>query len=150
MAIALLVSLIVFPLFATIDFENRVRYCLKSLQQMQTIIIQGFICQNEMGAQISITRSSTIEQMVRTAMNCLCTRLVEARLEPSRFLQRIFNRKRRHLFDLTLQGKFPSSILCIESKKIIEFFSFHRTRRFYQFINVPCIFTSINGSTMSI
>ncbi len=113
MAIALLVSLFIFPLFATIDFENRVHYCLKNLQQMQTIIIQGFICQDEMNAQISTTRSSTIEQMVRTTMNLLCIRLVEARMEPSRYLQRIFNRKRKHLFNLTLQGYFFSSILCI-------------------------------------
>ena len=125
MAISILVSLTIFPLFATIDFENRVRYCLKSLQQMQTIVVQGFICQNEMGAQISITRSSTIEQMVRTAMNVLCMRLGEARMEPSRFLQRIFNRKRRHIFDLTLQGNITYS----EQK--ISNFSFDRTRRFY-------------------
>lgn len=142
MIIALLVSLLIFPLFATIDFENRVNYCLKNLQQMQTIIIQGFICQDEMGAQISTTRSSTIEQMVRATMNLLCMRLVEARMEPSRFLQRIFNRRRKHLFNLTIQGYFLSSICYLLKKKL---FSFDRTRRFYKFIDVSCIFTSIDG-----
>ena len=98
------ISLLVCPLFATIDFENRVNYCLKNLQEMQTIIIQAFVCQDEMHAKLTVTRASTIEQTIRTAMNVLPKRLIEARLEPTRWLQRIYNRKRKHLFNLTLSG----------------------------------------------
>jgi uncharacterized membrane protein YccC len=106
MAVALVVSLLIFPLFATFDIENRVNYCLTNLQQMQTIVIQAFLCQDQMNAQVSLARASTIEQMVRSTMNLMHTRLNEARMEPSRCLQRIFNRRRRHLIDLTLQGYF--------------------------------------------
>ena len=109
MAVALLVSMLVFPLFATIDTENRVNYCLINLQQMQTIIIRAFLCQDQMNAQVPLAQTSTIEQMVRTTMRVIPMRLNEARMEPSRFLQRIFNRRRRHLIHLTIQGYF---ILC--------------------------------------
>jgi uncharacterized membrane protein YccC len=104
MAVSLVVSLLIFPLFATIDFENRVNYCLKNLHQMQLIVTQAFLCQDQMVAQVSLARASTIEQMVRTTMNLMSTRLIEAHMEPSRCLQRIFNRRRRHLIDLTIQG----------------------------------------------
>ncbi|CAF3358711.1 unnamed protein product [Rotaria sp. Silwood1] len=101
--VGLIVSIVVFPLFATFDVENRVTYCLTNLQQMETIIMQAFLCKDQMSAQVSLARASTIEQMVRTTMNLMHTRLNEARMEPSRCLQRIFNRRRRHLIDLTLQ-----------------------------------------------
>ncbi len=106
LAVPLVVSIFIFPLFATIDFENRVNYCLINLQQMQTIAIQAFLCQDQMGAQVSLARVTTIEQMVRATMGLMPTRLFEASMEPSRYLQRIFNRKRRHLIDLTIQGYF--------------------------------------------
>jgi uncharacterized membrane protein YccC len=105
-AVALVVSLLVFPLFATTDIENRVNYCLTNLQKMQTIIIKEFLCHDQMGAQVSLARSTTIEQMVRTTMNLMPARLNEAYMEPSRCLQRIFSRRRRHLIDLTIQGYF--------------------------------------------
>ncbi|CAF2892029.1 unnamed protein product [Rotaria sp. Silwood2] len=101
--VGLIVSIVIFPLFATFDVENRVNYCLTNLQQMETIVIQAFLCTDQMSAQVSLARASTIEQMVRTTMNLMHTRLNEARMEPSRCLQRIFNRRRRHLIDLTLQ-----------------------------------------------
>jgi len=104
MGIALVVSLLIFPLFATSDIENRVNYCLKNLQEMQTMVIKAFLCQDQMSAQALLARASTMEEMIRTTMNLMPTRLMEAHMEPSRFLQRIFNRKRRHLIDLTLQG----------------------------------------------
>ncbi|CAF0844236.1 unnamed protein product [Adineta steineri] len=103
MAVSVIVSLLVFPLFATFDIENRVKYCLKNLQQMQTIIIKAFLCEDQMSAQVSLAQASTIEQMIRTTMNLITTRLVEATIEPSRCLQRIFNRRHRHLIDLTIQ-----------------------------------------------
>jgi len=104
LAVSLVVSLLVFPLFATIDFENRVNYCLTNLQQMQTIAIQAFLCQDPIGARVSLARVTTIEQMVHATMDLMPTRLLEASMEPSRYLQRIFNRKRRHLIDLTIKG----------------------------------------------
>ncbi|CAF4323861.1 unnamed protein product, partial [Rotaria sordida] len=76
-----------------------------NLQRMETIVIQAFLCKDQMNAQVSLTRASTIEQMVRTTMNSMHSRLNEAHMEPSRCLQRIFNRRRRHLIDLTLQGQ---------------------------------------------
>jgi hypothetical protein len=104
MAMALLVSLLIFPLFATVDIENRVNYSLSNLQQMYTFIIQAFLCEDQMGAQVSLARASTVERMVYTTMNTIHMRLDEARFEPARWLQRIFNRKRRQIFDLTLPG----------------------------------------------
>jgi len=104
LAVPLVVSIFIFPLFATIDFENRVNYCLKNLQKMQTIAVQAFLCQDPIGAQVSLARVTTIEQMVRATMDLMPTRLFEASMEPSRYLQRIFNQKRRHLIDLTIQG----------------------------------------------
>lgn len=82
---------------------------------METILIQAFLCQDQMSAQVSLTRSSTIERMVRTTMNLMHTRLNEARMEPSRCLQRIFNRRRRHLFDLKLYGCLIFSFLSINN-----------------------------------
>jgi hypothetical protein len=111
MAVCLVVSMLIFPLFATTDFENRVNYCLTNLQEMQIIVTKAFLCQDQMNAQVSLARASTIEQMVRTAMLLMSSRLNEARIEPSRCLQRIFNRKRRHLIDLTLPGYLFVSIL---------------------------------------
>ncbi|CAF3606759.1 unnamed protein product [Rotaria sordida] len=101
--VGLIVSISIFPLFATFDVENRVNYCLTNLQQMETIVVQAFLCKDQMSAQVSLARASTIEQMVRTTMNLMHSRLNEAHMEPSRCLQRIFNRRRRHLIDLTLQ-----------------------------------------------
>lgn len=98
------VSLLIFPQFATIDFENRVNYCLKHLHEMQTIIIQAFVCQDEMSAKLAMARASTIEQMIRTAMSLIPRRLLETRIEPSRFFQWLSSRKRKHLFTLTLAG----------------------------------------------
>ncbi|CAF0802510.1 unnamed protein product [Adineta steineri] len=103
MAVAIVVSLLVFPLFATFDIENRVNYCLKNLQNMQTLVLQAFLCEDQMSAQVSLARASTIEQMIRTTMSLITARLVESTLEPSRCLQRIFNRRHRHLIDLTIQ-----------------------------------------------
>jgi uncharacterized membrane protein YccC len=106
MAVAVLVSSTIFPVFATMDIENRVNYCLLNLQEMQTLIIQAFLHQDEMSAQVSLTRASTIEQMIRLAIGPIRMKLVVARFEPSRYLQRIFNRRRRNIIDLTIQGLF--------------------------------------------
>jgi uncharacterized membrane protein YccC len=104
MSIGILISLTVFPVFATMDIENRVNYCLINLQEMQRLIIQGFLCQDKMSAQVSLSRVSTIEQMIRVAINPLPMKLIETRFEPSRLLQRIFNRRQRHIIDLTIKG----------------------------------------------
>jgi uncharacterized membrane protein YccC len=109
MAVALLVSVLICPLFATLDIENRVNYCLLNLQQMQTLILQAFLCEDKIDAQVPLARASTIEQIMRKTMSLIYMRLNEACFEPSRYLQKIFNRQRRHIIDLTLQGSF---ILC--------------------------------------
>ncbi|CAF3844490.1 unnamed protein product [Adineta steineri] len=103
MAIAVLVSLTIFPVFATIDIENRVNYCLLNLQEMQKSITKAFLHQDKISAQISLTRTSTIEEIILTAIGPIRMKLVETRFEPSRFLQRIFNRRRRQIINLTIQ-----------------------------------------------
>lgn len=104
-AIAVLVSLTVFPMFATLDIENRVDYCLVNLQQMQTVVIQAFLRDDQISAQVNLTRAATIEQMVRTALGPIHTKLIESRFEPSRCLQWIFNRRRKHLNGWTVHGQ---------------------------------------------
>ncbi|CAF4132243.1 unnamed protein product, partial [Rotaria sordida] len=131
--ISLIVSIVIFPLFATFDVENRVNYSLTNLQRMETILIQAFLCKDQMSAQVSLARASTIEQMVRTAMNLMQTRLNDASMEPARCLQRIFNRRRRHLTDLTLQEQeyFISALMFhVSSLQIMvkqcQFNEYHR------------------------
>ncbi len=104
MLISICVSLFIFPLFATIDIENRFSYCLKNLQRMYYLIIQAFLSRNQMDAKISLSRALIIEQMIRQTMVTIQTRIPEAKYEPSRFLQKIFYRKRRHIIDLNIQG----------------------------------------------
>ena len=101
--VCVLVSLLIFPLFATFDIENRINYCLYNFQQMHTIIIQAFLCREESNSKILLTRSMIFEQMIRKAMILVQTRLNEARFEPSQLLQRIFNRRRRQIIDLNIQ-----------------------------------------------
>ena len=101
---ALLVSLIIFPLFATLDIENRFNYSLSKLQQMYELVTQAFLCTDKMSAHLLLARASMIENMVKNALGPIQTRLDETHYEPSRSLQRIFNRKHRHIIDLTLQG----------------------------------------------
>lgn len=105
MVIAVLVSLFFFPLFATCDVENRFRYALSKLQQMHVSIIQAFICPDKIGAQMSLVRTVMMENLVYKALGPIQDRLNEARFEPSRWLQRVFNRKYRHLVDMSLQGR---------------------------------------------
>ncbi len=101
---AVLVSFTVFPLFATMEIENRVNYCLLNLQDMQTMITRAFLCQDKMDAEVWLTEAATIEQMVIKAIGPIHMKLTEAGLEPSRCLQYIFNGRRRHIIDLTIQG----------------------------------------------
>ncbi len=100
------VSWIIFPSFATMDIENRVNYALLNIGEMHTLIVQSFLREDQMDAQSFLTRAATLEQMIREATSPIQTKLAYARFEPSRFLQWIFNLKRRHIFNLTLQGFF--------------------------------------------
>jgi uncharacterized membrane protein YccC len=104
MGIAICVALLIFPLFATIDFENRFNYCLKNLQRMYYFIIQAFLSRDEMNAKVSLSRAAIIEQMIHQTMMTIQPRIAEAKYEPSRLLQKIFYRKRRHIMDLNIQG----------------------------------------------
>jgi uncharacterized membrane protein YccC len=110
MLISICVSLIIFPLFATIDIENRFSYCLKNLQRMYYFIIQAFLSRDQMNAKVSLSRSSIIEQLIRQTMIIIQSRIIEAKYEPSRFLQKIFYRKRRHIIDLNIQGLFYQNL----------------------------------------
>jgi len=139
MAMAVLISLIIFPLFATFDIENRFNYSLSKLQQMHGLIIQAFLCRDKMGAQMSLAKATMVESMIRKALMPIQMRLDEAHFEPNRYLRRIFNRNHRHIIDLTSQGNFSlvkTRIYCL---------SLFRTRRFNNFIDMSCMFTSIDG-----
>ncbi|CAF1053029.1 unnamed protein product [Rotaria sp. Silwood1] len=105
MCMALFISFFIFPIFATFDIENRFNYSLSKLQQMNELVIQEFLCRDKISAHMSLTRTSMIENMVHKALSPIQTRLDESYFEPARYLQRIFNRKRSHIIDLTLKEK---------------------------------------------
>ncbi|CAF1475714.1 unnamed protein product [Rotaria sordida] len=114
MVMALLVSLIIFPLFATFDIENRFNYSLSKLQRIYTLTIQAFLCPDKMSAYMSLTRASLIENMVHNALTPIPMKLDKAHFEPARLLQKIFNRKHRHIIDLTLQNDFTSQTINLQ------------------------------------
>jgi len=104
MLISIIVSLIIFPLFATFDIENRINYSLSHLQQMYDLIIQAFLCEDQISANVYLSRANIMEKMIRKTMITVQSRFSEIYYEPSRLLQRLSNRKRRNIIDLTLQG----------------------------------------------
>ncbi|UJR37557.1 hypothetical protein I4U23_030258 [Adineta vaga] len=114
MTVAILVSLIIFPLFATFEVENRFHYALSKLQEMHVLIIQAFLCDDKMGALMFLVRASIIENLVHKALIPIQMRLDEAEFEPTRWLQRIFNRKHQHIINMTLQEQenFITSFMC--------------------------------------
>jgi hypothetical protein len=101
--IALLVPIVIFPLFATFDIENRVNYCLSHLDQMQTFVLQAFLCQDQIAANISLARATIIERRIRHTINQIRQRLGQAQLEPSRLFQWFFNRQQMRIIDLTIE-----------------------------------------------
>ncbi|CAF3244784.1 unnamed protein product [Rotaria sp. Silwood2] len=130
-SISIFVSLLVFPLFATIDVENRFNYCLCYFQRMYYLIIQAFLSPDPIAAKVSLSRASIIEDIIRQTLIIMQTRLVEARYEPSRLLQRIFFRKRKHMIDLNIQGlsiKFESTffmMFSLEQVNLLSSLMFH-------------------------
>jgi hypothetical protein len=108
MVMALIASLLIFPLFATFDIENRFNYSLSELQQMHRLVIQAFLSHDKMSANIILAKSTIIESLIQKAIIPFQTRQDEARFELPQYLQRIFNRKHRHIIDLTLSGNFSS------------------------------------------
>jgi len=104
MLISIIVSLFIFPLFATFDIENRINYCLSHLQQMYHSIIEAFLCEDQISANVFLSRANIIEKMIQKTMITIQSRFSETYYEPSRLLQRLFNRKRRNIIDLNLEG----------------------------------------------
>ena len=145
MGVALLVSLLVFPLFATFDIENRVNYSLSTLQQMHALILQAFLCQDQTSAQVPLARATIVEKMVRKTMDPIQVRLDEARFEPSRCLQRLFNRRRRHIIDLTLQGLF-----FVKVDLVFGDVRSRRTGRSDQCVDLSRLLARADGQTMPI
>ncbi|CAF1028782.1 unnamed protein product [Adineta ricciae] len=103
MFVAVLVSLLFFPLFATLDIENRVNYCLFHLDQMQAFLIQAFLCYDSTAAKVSLARAAIVERRLRNTMNETRQRLNEVYLEPCRLLQWIFTRHRNEIFSLSIE-----------------------------------------------
>ncbi|CAF1360199.1 unnamed protein product [Adineta steineri] len=103
--ISILISLFIFPLFATFDIENRFNYCLLHLQHMYHLIIQAYLCQDQISAKIFLSRAHIIEKMIRKTMITTQSRFDETYYEPSRLLQKLFNRRRRYIIDLDLQDQ---------------------------------------------
>ncbi len=97
-------SLLIFPLFATFDIENRSNYCLSHLQQMYHLVIEAFLCEDQISANAFLSRANIIEKMIRKTMITIQSRFSEIYYEPSRLLQRLFNRERRNIIDLTLES----------------------------------------------
>ncbi|CAF1454679.1 unnamed protein product [Rotaria sp. Silwood1] len=93
MLISICISLLILPLFATFDIENRFSYCLKNLQRMYYFIIQAFLSQDQMNAKVSLSHTSIIEQVFRQTMIIIQLRIAEAQYEPSRLVEKIFYRK---------------------------------------------------------
>jgi hypothetical protein len=104
--VCILVSLIIFPAFVTMDIENRVNYTLLNLGKMHLLIVQAFLREDQMDVQALFSRASIIEKMILEAISPIQMNLAYARFEPSRLLQWVFNPKRRNIIDLTLQGSF--------------------------------------------
>ncbi|CAF2104224.1 unnamed protein product [Rotaria magnacalcarata] len=102
MSMASLISFTIFPIFATFDIENRFNYSLLKLQQMHTLLIRGFLCHDKTSAHMFLTRASMLENLVNKALDPIQSRIDEARFEPTEYLKRRFNRKRRAIIDLTL------------------------------------------------
>ncbi|CAF1324160.1 unnamed protein product [Adineta ricciae] len=105
MSIAVLVSLFIFPLFATFDLEHRFSYCLSNLHRMYYLIVQGFLSRDRMTSKVSLSRASILEQMIRETMLLMQPRILEAKYEPRTLLKRLFYRKRKNFIDLNLQDQ---------------------------------------------
>lgn len=122
MGVALLVSMTIFPLFATFDIENRVHYCLRQLDQMQTIILEAFLSEDPAAANVSLARASIVERRLRQTMDQMRLRLDEAAYEPSRLLQRLFNCRHKPTLDLSLAGEYVvDTLLCVMiSSSVLE------------------------------
>ena len=77
---------------------------------MQTFVLQAFSSEDPTAARVSLARASIVEQRLSQTMIQMRLRLAETHYEPSRILQRIFNRRRRHIIDLTIQSYSVSHI----------------------------------------
>jgi len=84
---------------------------------MYFFILQAFLSRDEMNPKILLSRASIIEPMIRQTMIIIQSRIFEAEYKPSRFLQKIFYRKRRHIIDLNIKGLFE------QKKRFIFLFS---------------------------
>ncbi|CAF3136587.1 unnamed protein product [Rotaria sp. Silwood2] len=102
--LSIIISLFIFPLFVTFDIENRVNYCLSHLQKMYHLIIQAYLSEDHITANVFLSRAHIIEKMIRKTMITTQSRFSDTIYEPSRLLKIIFNRKRRFIIDLTIQG----------------------------------------------
>ncbi|CAF1492932.1 unnamed protein product, partial [Didymodactylos carnosus] len=154
MAVAVATSLVIFPLTATFDIENRFYYALENLNQLYALSIQGFLSGDQIASQVpqtqgtlisvfypegnvfeSFARSKILEQFTRESMIIMQSRLAEIRFEPVRLLQKLFNRSKLKIIDLTLQqqNEFISSLmfyvcsmmLMVKEAKFNEYHSFY-------------------------
>ncbi|CAF1032359.1 unnamed protein product [Adineta steineri] len=104
MFVAVLASMLIFPLFATFDIENRVNYCLLHIDQMHQFVLQAFLCEDEIKAQVSLARARVVERRLHKTMSQMRTRLLdEIHLEPSRLLQRICRRRKKTITHLNIK-----------------------------------------------
>lgn len=134
--LSIIISLSLFPLFATLDIENRTLLLfISSSTNVSFNYSSIFIWRSNNGKCFSFS-SKNYWKMIRKTMITIQTRYSEANYEPSRLLQKIFNRKRRHFIDLTLQG-----LSLFYWRNNLSFFLLLRTRRFNLFINVSYMFT---------
>lgn len=104
MCISIVVSFFVFPSFATLDVEQRFSFCLSNVQRIFYLLVQSFLSSDRVHARMLLSRASILEEMIRSVMSPIPTRLFESTYEPSEFLQRIFYRNRHRLIQLSVEG----------------------------------------------
>jgi hypothetical protein len=71
---------------------------------MQNFVLQAFVCEDQIKSKVSLARARVVERRLRKAMNEMRARLVDdAHFEPSRLLQWISHRRRKHIIHLTIK-----------------------------------------------
>lgn len=101
---ALIVSFLVFPYFATSDVKNRIHYCFLNLHRMQTFVLEAFSSEDPAAAKIALARASIVERRLGQAITPMRTRLEEADYEPSGVLNTLLSRRRKFPIGISLKS----------------------------------------------
>ncbi|CAF1659575.1 unnamed protein product, partial [Didymodactylos carnosus] len=100
--VAIITSIIIFPLTATLDIENRFIYGLLNLNQLYILAIHGYLSQNKILSQVSLKQCEIIQQYLCENLIMMQIRLNQVKYEPVKLIQLIFRRHRIKTINLTL------------------------------------------------